>query len=372
MAAAETLVRELFGHAGIQIGGAGPGDIQVHDSRFYGRVVREASIGFGESYMDGWWDTDALDVLLEKIMRGGLRQKMTGSARMRLLTAKAIVLNLQSKARSGKSVEAHYDIGNDLYTKMLDPRMVYTCGYWKNATTLAEAQEAKLDLVCRKLGLKAGMRVLDLGCGWGGFAAFAAERYGCSVVGVTLIEGPARAGARDVEAPGRRSAPLRLPRRHRHVRSRLVHRHDGARRPQESPPRDGGGPPQPGRRRRSPSSTPSPTTRAAATGRPFVEKYIFPNAVAPSLAQLGRAIEGLFVLEDLQNIGPDYERTLLAWWENFDRAYPELKAKYDLRFYRMWKFYLLAAAAASRARDGQLYHLVLTKVGRRQPDCRAS
>ncbi|HEY5089388.1 MAG TPA: class I SAM-dependent methyltransferase, partial [Polyangia bacterium] len=181
---AETLVRELFDLAGIRIGGPGPGDIQVHDPRFYERLLKDASIGVGESYMDGWWDTDALDVMLEKIMRAGLRQKVTGSLRLRLLTAKAIVMNLQSKARSSKSVEAHYDIGNDLYTRMLDPRMVYTCAYWKNATTLAEAQDAKLDLVCRKLGLEAGMRVLDLGCGWGGFAAFAAEKYGCSVVGV--------------------------------------------------------------------------------------------------------------------------------------------------------------------------------------------
>ena len=138
---AEALVRELFGIAGIQIGGPGPGDIQVHDSRFYGRLLRDASLGVGESYMDGWWDTDALDVLMEKIMRAGLREKVTGSLRLRLLTAKAFLFNLQSKERSGRSVEAHYDIGNDLYTRMLDPRMVYTCGYWKNAKTLAEAQE---------------------------------------------------------------------------------------------------------------------------------------------------------------------------------------------------------------------------------------
>ncbi len=368
---AEVLVRELFAMAGIRIGGPGPGDIQIHDSRFYGRLLRDASLGVGESYMEGWWDTDALDVLLEKIMRAGLREKVTGSLRLRLLTAKAFLFNLQSKQRSGRSVEAHYDIGNDLYQRMLDPRMVYTCGYWKNATTLAEAQEAKLDLVCRKLGLQKGMRVLDLGCGWGGFAAWAAEKYGCSVVGVTLSKDQHALGRemwkhldvdlrlcdyRDVTGTFDRVASIGMmehvgPKNHRHVME-VVHQRltdDGV----------------------AVIHTIA-NNRSRLHGTPFVEKYIFPNAVAPSLAQLGKATEGLFVVEDLQNIGPDYDRTLMAWWENFDRAYPELQHKYDRRFYRMWQFYLLAAAGASRSRDGQLYHLVLTKIGRKQPDCRVS
>jgi cyclopropane-fatty-acyl-phospholipid synthase len=147
---AESIVRELFELAGITIDGSQPGDIRVHDPRFYARVIRDASIGFGEAYMEEWWETDALDVTIDKIMRANLKQKITGSWRMRALTAKAVLLNLQAKTRSGASVEAHYDIGNDLYTRMLDERMVYTCGYWKNAKTLTEAQEAKLDLVCRK------------------------------------------------------------------------------------------------------------------------------------------------------------------------------------------------------------------------------
>jgi cyclopropane-fatty-acyl-phospholipid synthase len=280
-------------------------------------------------------------------------------------------MNLQSKERSGKSVEAHYDIGNDLYTKMLDPRMVYTCAYWKGATTLAEAQENKLDLICRKLGLQKGMRVLDLGCGWGGFAGFAAERYGCSVVGVTLSKDQHALGRelwkhldvdlrlcdyRDVTGTFDRVSSIGMmehvgPKNHRHVME-VVHRSLGP---------DGVA-----------VIHTIANNKSRLHGTAFIEKYIFPNAVAPSIAQLGRAIEGLFVLEDLQNIGPDYDRTLMEWWANFDRAYPELKAKYDQRFYRMWKFYLLAAAGASRSRDGQLYHLVLTKIGRKQPDCRAS
>jgi cyclopropane-fatty-acyl-phospholipid synthase len=175
---AEAIVRELFGYAGIEIGGTSVGDIRVHDRRFYERVLRDASIGFGESYMDEWWEADALDVTIDKICRANLKQKILGSWRMRALGVKAALLNLQAKSRSGASVEAHYDIGNDLYTRMLDERMVYTCAYWQDAATLAAAQEAKLDLVCRKLGLRAGMRVLDLGCGWGGFASWSsASRY---------------------------------------------------------------------------------------------------------------------------------------------------------------------------------------------------
>ena len=189
---AESIVRELFALAGITIGGTEPGDIVVHDPRFYERLLRDASVGLGESYMDGWWETDALDVMIDKVMRANLKQKVTGSWRLRALTVKAVLFNLQSKARSGASVEAHYDIGNDLYTRMLDPRMVYTCAYWKNAKNLTEAQEHKLDLVARKVGLKPGMKVLDLGCGWGGMASWAAEKYGCTVTGLTLSKDRSR------------------------------------------------------------------------------------------------------------------------------------------------------------------------------------
>jgi len=367
----ERLVRELLTMAGVRIGGPGPGDIQVHDQRFYHRLVRDASLGFGESYMDGWWDTDALDVLVAKILRAGLRDRLTGSVRLQLLAAPSILRNPQTRARARRSVAAHYDIGNDLYTRMLDPRMVYTCAYWRDASTLAEAQEAKLDLVCRKLGLEPGMRVLDLGCGWGGFAAHAAERYGCSVVGVTLSREQHALGSemwrhldvdlrlcdyRDVTGRFDRVASIGMmehvgPRNHREAMS-VVHRSLGD---------DGVA-----------LVHTIGNNRSRRRGSPFVEKHLFPNAVSPSIAQLGRAIEGLFVVEDLHNIGPDYDLTLMAWWANFDRAYPELRHRYDQRFYRMWSFYLLGAAGAARARDAQLWQLVLTKPGRRQPDCRMS
>ena len=367
----EAIVRELFGLAGIEIGGTRPGDIQVHDPRFYERLLKDASIGLGESFMDGWWDTDALDVLIDKVMRANLKQKVTGNWRLKVLTAKAVLMNLQSKALSSGSVEAHYDIGNDLYTRMLDERMVYTCAYWKDATDLTSAQEAKLDLVCRKVGIKPGMRVLDLGCGWGGFASWAAEKYGATVLGVTLSKDQVSLGNekwkhlpvelrlcdyRDVQGTFDRVVSIGMmehvgPKNHRDMMAvidrclvddgvALVHT--------------------------------IANNRSLRHGTAFIEKYIFPNAVAPSIAQIGRAIEGLFVLEDLHNIGPDYDPTLMAWWANFDRTYSEISARYDRRFYKMWQFYLLAAAGASRSRDGQLYQMVFTKIGRSQPDCRKS
>jgi cyclopropane-fatty-acyl-phospholipid synthase len=367
----EAIVRELLGLAGIEINGTKPGDITVKDPRFYERLLRDASIGLGESFMEEWWDTDALDVTIDKIMRANLKQKVTGNWRLRVLTAKAVLLNLQSKAKAGASIEAHYDIGNDLYTRMLDARMVYTCAYWKDATDLTSAQEAKLDLVCRKVGLKPGMRVLDLGCGWGGFASWAAEKYGCTVTGVTLSKDQVSLGNqlwkhlpvelrlcdyRDVTGKFDRVVSIGMmehvgPKNHREM-MRVIDRclvDDGVALVHTIA-----------------------NNRSLRHGTAFIEKYIFPNAVAPSLAQIGRAIEGTFVCEDLHNIGPDYDPTLMAWWANFDRTYAEIAARYDRKFYRMWQFYLLAAAGASRSRDGQLYQLVLTKIGRAQPDCRQS
>ncbi len=368
---AEAIVRELFGMAGIEIGGHAPGDIRVRDPRFYERVVREASVGFGEAYMDEWFETDALDVTIDKIMRANLKQKITGSWRMRALTAKAVLLNLQAKTRSGASVEAHYDIGNDLYTRMLDERMVYTCAYWKHAKTLTEAQEAKLDLVCRKIGLEPGMKVLDLGCGWGGFASWAAEKYGATVLGVTLSKDQVSLGNqkwkhlpvelrlcdyRDVHGTFDRVVSIGMmehvgPKNHAEM-MRVIDRclvKDGV----------------------ALVHTIS-NNISLRHGTPFIEKYIFPNAVAPSLAQIGRAIEGKFVIEDLHNIGPDYDPTLMAWWDKFDATYSEIAHRYDRKFYLMWKFYLLAAAGASRSRDGNLFQFVLTKPGRAHPEyCRA-
>jgi len=369
---AERTVRDLFALAGVTVGGDQPGDIQVFNRAFYPRLLAQASMGLGESYMDGWWEANQLEVFIEKVLRADLKNKIKGDWRLWSLPLRAVLFNLQSRSRAYQVAEAHYDIGNELYTRMLDKRMVYTCGYWKNAKTLDEAQEAKLDLVCRKVGLQKGMRVLDLGCGWGGFAAFAAERYGCTVRGVSVSKEQVKLARemwkglpveftlgdyRDVSGTYDAVVSIGMAehigyKNHRTM-MKVIHR---------SLARDGVA-----------LVHTIANNVSLIHGIPFIEKYVFPNACAPSIAQLGKAIEGLLVLEDLQNIGPDYAPTLMAWWKNFDAAWPELRGpRYDDRFYQMWKFYLLGAAGASTARDGQLYHLVLTHVGRTQPDCRKS
>ena len=167
----ETIVRELLELAEVEINGKNPWDIQVHNPNLYSRVLNEASLGLGEAYMDGWWDCEAIDVLVYRILKAGLDSKVKGNLKLAWLLARSRLFNLQTRSRALNVGKEVYDLGNDLYCAFLDKRLNYTCGYWKNATTLDEAQEAKLDLVCKKIGLQPGMRVLDVGAGECRYAA---------------------------------------------------------------------------------------------------------------------------------------------------------------------------------------------------------
>lgn len=361
----QSLCRErlesLLEVADVRIDGGRPWDIQVHDPRFFQRVLAETSLGFGEAYMDGWWDCERLDELICRILYHGLMDRVK-SWKDFLAFLQANLLNLQRVTRAFHVAQHHYDIGNDLYRAMLDRRMIYSCGYWKEAKDLDTAQEAKLDLVCRKLQLQPGMRVLDIGCGWGGAAKFAAERYGVEVYGVTvsaeqakhaqeLCAGlPVRIELKDyraIEGKFDRAYSLgmfeHVGYKNYHTYMRVVHR---------CLPKDGlfllhtvGG------------------NVSDTHGNPWVERYIFPNSMLPSVRQIGAATEGLLILEDWQNFGPDYDRTLLAWYDNFERSWPSLRERYGDRFYRMWRFYLLSFAGAFRARYTQLWQIVLSPKG---------
>jgi cyclopropane-fatty-acyl-phospholipid synthase len=201
----ERIFKEAFEKADIEVNGLRPWDIQVHNSAFYDRVLSGGSLGFGEAYMDGWWDAEHLDELVYRILKNKLQDRIPVSPALIWGYLRATFFNLQ-KSQAFKVGERHYDIGNDLYRAMLDSRLTYSCGYWNSpigeAHTLDEAQEAKLDLICRKIELQKGQNVLDIGSGWGAFLQFAAEKYGARGVGVTVSkEQAAYANAKKGDLP---------------------------------------------------------------------------------------------------------------------------------------------------------------------------
>jgi len=347
---------------GIKINGPEPWAPQVHNDRLWARLLRDGTLGLGESYMDGWWDAEALDEFLYRLVSGNIQDAFPKDLAVMWSLAKGRLLNLQ-RLRVTEVGEKHYDIGNDLYAAMLDSRMIYSCGYWRDATDLEAAQEAKLDLICRKLGLAPGMHILDIGSGWGGFLRFAAERYGISGLGVTVSkEQAALANERNRGLPveTRFLDYQALEGQFDRIVSIGMFEHVGYKNYRayfEKAARllkpDGlfllhtiGG------------------NHSTTHGDPWSEKYIFPNGMLPSVAQIGRALEGLFVMEDWHNFGADYDRTLLAWRDNFDAAWPALQGeKYDERFGRMWRYYLSSFAATFRARQINLWQLVLSPRG---------
>jgi cyclopropane-fatty-acyl-phospholipid synthase len=367
----EAIVRELLDGADIEINGSRPWDIQVHEPRLYDRVLQQATLGLGEAYMDGWWDCEAIDQFIDRALRAKLEVRIRRNWRVLLHILRSRLLNLQAPAMAFEVGERHYDLGNELYQAMLDKRLNYTCGYWQDATTLDEAQEAKLELVCKKIGLESGTRVLELGCGWGSFAKYAAERYGAHVLGVTVSKEQVALG---MELCQGLPVELRLQ-DYREVEGTYdavisigVMEHVGYKNYRtymqvvDRCLKEGG----------IAFVHTIGSNRSATTGDPWTDKYIFPNGMLPSISQLGAAMEGLFVMEDWHNFGPHYDKTLMAWHANFEAAWPELKSQYDERFYRMWRYYLLSCAGGFRSRNTQLWQIVMTRTGTPQPDCRFS
>lgn len=355
-------LQKLLQEAGVQLNGDRPFDPQVHDDRLYRRVLSGGTLAVGEAYVDGWWDCQVLDQLFYRLLRARLDEEIGWSWQLLWNIVKAFVLNLQSPSRAYEVGEEHYDRGNDLFRHMLDGRMVYSCGYWRRADTLDEAQEAKLDLVCRKLNLEPGMRVLDIGCGWGSFAQYAAEEYGVKVVGVTVSE-------EQVDLARERCADLPVEIRLQDYRDvdevfdRVVSigmfehvGHKNHRTYMETVRRclkDDG---------LSMLHTIGNSSSSSVTD-PWIEKYVFPNGLIPSAHQITKAAEDLFVIEDWHNFGPDYDRTLMAWARNFESSWDILSGRYSDRFYRMWRYYLYQCAGAFRARRSQLWQIVLSPEG---------
>ncbi|MHB8913141.1 MAG: cyclopropane fatty acyl phospholipid synthase [Lysobacter sp.] len=364
-------VQHLLARAGVRVGGSRDPDLRdcdlrVHDSRLYARLLAQGSLGLGESYMDGWWDTRSLDGLLFQLLDARTNERVPGIAAW-FDRLRAGLMNLQTRHRAFTVGQRHYDLGNDLYRAMLGQRMVYSCGYWRQASTLDQAQEAKLDLVCRKLGLQPGMRVLDIGCGWGEALKFAAQHYGISGVGITISQEQAAlarvlcAGLpieirvqdyRDLHERFDRGFSLGM---FEHVGVRNYRRYfDIARRCLQDEGPWGSG--------LFLLHTIGSNISVNRTD-PWIARYIFPNSMLPSAAQISRASEGRFVIEDWHGFGTDYDHTLQAWRDNIERAWPSLPTRYDERFRRMWRFYLAAAMATFRTRRSQLWQVVMSPRG---------
>ncbi|OJI09065.1 MAG: cyclopropane-fatty-acyl-phospholipid synthase [Candidatus Vogelbacteria bacterium CG10_big_fil_rev_8_21_14_0_10_49_38] len=356
------IIVSLLDGVGVTINGNNPWDPQIHNEDFYDYVLRKGSLGLGESYMEGWWDCEKLDQFFHKILMANLDRRIKRNWDLAFKLALNVILNTGRKSKAFEIGQKHYDIGNDLYRAMLDKRLVYTCGYWKNASNLDAAQEAKLDLVCRKIGLKHGQSVLDIGSGWGGFIGYATQKYGANVVGLTVsVEQKKLADEmyKNLPAETRLQDYRDVNEKFDHIVSLGMFEHVGYKNyrafmkiAHNALKNDG--------------LFLLHTIGSNSSVRgvdPWIAEYIFPNGMLPSIKQIGGSIEGLFVMEDWHNLGSDYDKTLMAWYNNFESNWNNLKVNYNEKFYRMWKYYLLSCAGSFRARKNQMWQIVLSKKG---------
>ncbi|HJD97580.1 cyclopropane fatty acyl phospholipid synthase [Mailhella massiliensis] len=369
---ARELVERLAREADIRINGDRPWDIQVHNEALYSRVLRQGTLGLGEAYMDGWWDCEEMDAMFCRAIRAHLERALCRTLPFWMTEAAHALFNLQSRARAFMVARAHYDTDPALFRAMLGPTMQYSCAFWQKENGSAgegldEAQRAKMDMICRKLSLEPGMTVLDIGCGWGALALHMAEEYGVHVTGITVSR-EQLAFAQDKAASSGVEVEYRLMdyRSLRGAWDRVVSvgmfEHVGR--------RNYGDFMDTVRNALKPGglfllhSIGSNGALGAGSGAdPWLTRYIFPNGILPSPSTLVGALERDFVMEDWQNFGADYDKTLMAWYENFERGFHAGAFSCTARQRRMYHYYLLSCAGAFRARSIQVWQLVLSPEG---------
>ncbi|MBV9159536.1 MAG: class I SAM-dependent methyltransferase [Candidatus Kaiserbacteria bacterium] len=382
------LVTQHFAAAGITIGGRSPWDMRLtpgREGRFYRRVALLHSLGLGRAYMDGDFECDDLVEMLARMINASLKRKqakLRKSPRWKwvftlphtlpdaMIWLKLKTTNQQDIVRAQR-VAHHYNVGNTLYRIMLGASMAYSCGYWPGAHNLDDAQFAKYRHICKKSGLKAGMRVLEIGGGWGGLAAYAIENFGVEVVMVTISKEQhdyvrekyaklIEAGKLTVLLEDYRKIPERYPDEHfDRIFSVGMFEHVGPDNYEEYMRiawlvlKRGG-------------KFLLHTIVGSGHGPdPFLWYYIFPGGVLPTEGQITEAARTYFVIEHMENFGYDYYKTTIAWRENFRAGWQQLleSGKYDERFRRMWEHYLASCAAVFRERRVQLQQWMLSKGG---------
>jgi len=371
MPVSRLLAARLLAPLDVRLDGDRPWDIRVRDPRALRKSLTGGSLGFGEAFVDGWWDCGDLEELIYRLVVADLRGLAYMLPAVFLKRRLAALVNLQTRPRSRRVAEQHYDYGNDFFAALLGRHPIYSCGYFREGDDLDAAQLAKMDLICKKLDLRPGEHLLDVGGGWGELARHAAATYGVRVTSINISEEQMRIGRErcrglDVEIVGCDYRDVRGT--FDKVMAIAMFTHVG--------PHNYRGFMERMSRVLSPGGIFVMEgvwgNATQTTGDPWVDRYIFPGAVIPSGAQTFAAVERLFVVEDLHNFGPHYATTLRAWNANLQQAWPALAARYDERARRTFEYYLLAMAALFRARAMQNWQLVLTHGARAQPPCRVS
>ena len=299
----EKTIRRILEIADVEIGGKRPWDIQVGHSGFYRRIMLQGSLGLGESYMEGWWDAAAVDQFFDRIIREDLQHHYRLVWPEKLLAFSNKILNMQQKNRCRKEVRRHYDPDSALIISFLDPYNQYSCGYFEGTDNLDVAQEKKLDLICRNLQLSSSDRVLDIGCGWGGFARYAAEHYGCHVTGISTSSAQVDFARRfcsgfpvTIQQLDYRSLKGRFDKilicgmiehvGYKNYRTIMRKVNDCLSDKGLFLLQTIGG------------------NTSVVSNDPWIEKYFFPNSMLPSLQQITMAAEDLFIVEDLHWVDP--------------------------------------------------------------------
>lgn len=357
---AKNWLNKKLAKAGITLDGKNPWDPKIHNSKLYSRVLTQGSLGLGEAYMQGWWDCEKVDELICKAMSSNIEEEIKSKSDFLKSWLLPKFINLQSKKRSFQVGEQHYNVGNKLYKYMLDDTMSYSCGYWKDATTLYEAQIAKLDIICKKLQLKPNESVLEIGCGWGSFAVYASKNYNVKVDGVTISSEQKKyidENFKDLPIDVKLMDYRNIDKKYDKVVSIGMFEHVGEKNYKEYFKTAYKNMEDDGIFVLHTIGNDSPQKGTD----PWINKYIFPNGQIPSLSQISKACEKYFVIEDVHNFGMDYDKTLMAWFENFDNSWDKIKDNYSKEFYRMWSYYLKICAGAFRSRRLQLFQIVLRK-----------
>lgn len=370
---AETFITKRLAEAGIVVGGHRAWDLQVKNKDCFWKMIREGNLGMGETYMKGWWNAKKLDELFFRLLKADTDTKPPWQWTHKLSSIPSLIVNMQTVARSKVVAEKHYNFGTEFFRSFLDPYMQYSCAVFEHHDNLAKAQERKMGLICKKINLQPNDHLLDVGCGWGGLMKFASQRTGCNATGINISKDQimfAKEFCKDLPIDFQEMDYRKTTGKYSKAVSVGMFEHVGSKNHRTfmetiHKSLDDNGV--------FLLQTIGANEHQIASDQ-WITHYIFPNGHLPSLAEITKAAEGLFVIEDVHNIGPNYDKTLMSWHgclnkkidestSNTNENTPNVEEKQR----RMWNYYLLSCAGAFRARNIQCWQIVFTKAHRQQP-----